>query len=344
MKTKQYTLSDFDYDLPSELIAQHPLPERTASRLLHIGRNKQSINPGIFSDIEQLLNPGDLLVLNNTRVIPARLFGHKQTGGKFECLIERILPNNIVLAHIRCSKSPKSGMQLCLPKDVNVKVLGRQGELFEIAFPAELDMFEYLEEAGQLPLPPYIERAPEGLDKERYQTVFAKEKGAVAAPTASLHFNMALLERLQNKGIKIVYITLHVGAGTFQPVRNEDLDQHKMHSEIINVAQDVCDAILHCKNSGNRVVAVGTTVMRSLESAARSGNLKPYQGETDIFIRPGFKFNVVDAMITNFHLPKSTLLMLVSAFAGYDLMRQAYEIAKNEKMRFFSYGDAMFIQ
>ena len=344
MKTKKYTLSDFDYDLPNELIAQHPLTERTASRLLHLKRSNQSADQRVFSDIETLLEPGDLLVLNNTRVIPARLFGHKLTGGKFECLIERILSQNTILAHIRCSKAPKAGAQLCFPGEVNVEVLGRRGELFELVFPANLDLFEYLEVSGQLPLPPYIERSPEKFDKERYQTVFAEEKGAVAAPTASLHFDEGLLARLQNKGVEVVYITLHVGAGTFQPVRGEDLDQHKMHSEIINVTQKACDAVNRCKNSGHRVVAVGTTVMRSLESAAMSGAIQPYQGETDIFIRPGFQFNIVDAMITNFHLPKSTLLMLVSAFAGYDFMRYAYELAKNEKYRFFSYGDAMFIE
>jgi len=340
-------LSDFHYDLPPELIAQEALKERTASRLLQLDteQNPTKINDKHFSDIIDLIQKDDLLIFNNTRVIPARLRGNKSSGGKVEVMVERVLDKHHILAHIRSNKSPKAGTQLLLEEQINVEVTGRQGRLFEIKFLHDQSVFELLEKYGHIPLPPYIERDDTENDRERYQTVFAKKVGAVAAPTAGLHFTNALLNALTNKGVKTAQVTLHVGAGTFLPVSVENLEDHIMHAEWVEVDQSVCDAVAACKARGGKVVAVGTTSVRSLESAAKAtGKIQPFSDDTQLFITPGYQFNVVDAMITNFHLSESTLLMLVSAFSGYDNIMKAYQHAIQEKYRFFSYGDAMFLQ
>ena len=334
--------SDFDFHLPEELIAQYPLEQRTASRLLHVS-GEQLIDRH-FSDICDLLSPNDLLVFNNTRVIPARLHGHKESGGKVEVLIERVLDEHHVLAHVRASKSPKAGSQLILEDAVHATTLGREGDLFKLKFLGEQSVIALLDAHGHMPLPPYIERADEDDDQQRYQTVYAKHPGAVAAPTAGLHFDESLLNRLLNKGVKSAFVTLHVGAGTFQPVRVENIEDHHMHAEYIDVDAMVVEQIQQTKAQGGRVIAVGTTSVRSLESAAMQGELAEFHGDSQIFIYPGYKFKVVDAMITNFHLPQSTLLMLVSAFAGYKNIMQAYRHAVEEKYRFFSYGDAMLLE
>lgn len=334
--------SDFDFHLPEELIAQYPLEQRTASRLLHVS-GEQLIDRH-FSDICDLLSPNDLLVFNNTRVIPARLHGHKESGGKVEVLIERVLDEHHVLAHVRASKSPKAGSQLILEDAVHATMLGREGDLFKLKFLGEQSVIALLDAHGHMPLPPYIERADEDDDQQRYQTVYAKHPGAVAAPTAGLHFDESLLNRLLNKGVKSAFVTLHVGAGTFQPVRVENIEDHHMHAEYIDVDAMVVEQIQQTKAQGGRVIAVGTTSVRSLESAAMQGELAEFHGDSQIFIYPGYKFKVVDAMITNFHLPQSTLLMLVSAFAGYKNIMQAYRHAVEEKYRFFSYGDAMLLE
>lgn len=335
-------LSDFHYDLPPELIASAPLAERTASRLLILGEDGEC-RDGQFTDVLDLLQPGDLLVFNNTRVIPARLHGHKATGGKVEVLVERLTGEHTALAHIRASKAPKAGTRLCLETVVEADVTGRQGDLFEVHFLNPEPVLALLERYGHIPLPPYIEREDTPADRERYQTVYAQQPGAVAAPTAGLHFDAALLAALEQKGVQTAAVTLHVGAGTFQPVRVQDLSQHIMHAEYVEVSQPVCEAVAACHARGGRVVAVGTTSVRSLESAAHSGQLQPFQGDTRLFITPGYHFHVVDALITNFHLPESTLLMLVSAFAGYKNIINAYHHAVRRKYRFFSYGDAMFM-
>jgi len=336
--------SDFDYDLPIEQIAQYPLPERTASKLMVVDVRRQQISHHRFSDIEQFLKPHDLLVLNDTKVIPARCYGKKASGGKIECLVERIIQTNEMLVHIKASKAPKVGATLFLTdQQLAVVVVARVGDLFHLRAGDGIDVLAFLQENGQIPLPPYIERAPNHEDLTRYQTVFAQKPGAVAAPTASLHFDEALLATLKAQGISQAFLTLHVGAGTFQPVREEDVSNHHMHAEVIEVSSPLCEKIAETKKQQGRVVAVGTTVVRSLESAAREGQCHPYQGETDLFILPGFQFNVVDIMLTNFHLPKSTLLMLVSAFAGWGLVREAYRQAVENDYRFFSYGDAMLI-
>ncbi len=334
-----YKTNDFNYTLPEALIAQHPLATRTASRLLCVNSTSGQLDHRVFSDIKSLISPNDLLVLNNTKVIPARLFGCKASGGKIECLIERVLSDHEALAHIRSSKSPKPGSQIILESVLSATVLGREGELFKLRFSGEKTLFEQLEECGHMPLPPYIVRSDQHEDRERYQTVFAKHRGAVAAPTASLHFDELLLADIRNQGTAIAYVTLHVGAGTFQPVRVDDIQSHHMHDEWFEVDSEVILAIERCRARGGRVIALGTTVVRALESSA----LGAQTGETHIFIYPGFEFNYVDALVTNFHLPKSTLLMLVSAFAGYDLIKQAYQVAIQEEYRFFSYGDAMFV-
>lgn len=334
--------SDFDFHLPEELIAQYPLEQRTASRLLHVS-GEQLIDRH-FSDICDLLSPNDLLVFNNTRVIPARLHGHKESGGKVEVLIERVLDEHHVLAHVRASKSPKAGSRLILEDAVHATMLGREGDLFKLKFLGEQSVIALLDAHGHMPLPPYIERADEEDDQQRYQTVYAKHPGAVAAPTAGLHFDESLLNRLLNKGVKSAFVTLHVGAGTFQPVRVENIEDHHMHSEYIDVDAMVIEQIQQTKARGGRVIAVGTTSVRSLESAAMQGELAEFHGDSQIFIYPGYEFKVVDAMITNFHLPQSTLLMLVSAFAGYKNIMQAYRHAVEEKYRFFSYGDAMLLE
>lgn len=336
-------LSDFDYELPPELIAAEPLPERTASRLLLLDGATGEYRDGQFTDILDLLTPDDLLVFNNTRVIPARLFGHKATGGKVELLLERVVDEHSLLAHIRASKAPKPGMRLRLEGAIDAEVTGREGDLFAVRFLNPEPVLHLLEQHGHIPLPPYIERADTKEDRERYQTVYAQEPGAVAAPTAGLHFDEKLLAALRDKGVASAAVTLHVGAGTFQPVRVQDLSQHIMHAEYAEVPQQVCDAVAACRERGGRVVAVGTTSVRSLESAAQSGVLQSFHGDTRLFITPGYDFRVVDAMITNFHLPESTLLMLVSAFSGYENIKKAYEHAVRRKYRFFSYGDAMFL-
>ncbi|MCP4431037.1 MAG: tRNA preQ1(34) S-adenosylmethionine ribosyltransferase-isomerase QueA [Gammaproteobacteria bacterium] len=336
-------LSDFDYQLPESLIAQMPLPNRNASRLMVVDSVKQTIQDQNFNQLQALLNPGDLLVFNNTRVIPARLFGQKESGGKIEVLVERVLDGQSLLAHIKSSKSPKPGSRLVLENQIHCTMSERRDDLFLLVQQGDISWFDLLESYGHMPLPPYIQRKDNDDDRERYQTVYAEKPGAVAAPTAGLHFDQQQLQKLRGVGVKTTFITLHVGAGTFQPVRVDNIDNHVMHAEYIEVPQAVCDLIDQTKVLGNRVIAVGTTVVRSLESAAVSGGLSAFEGDSQLFVRPGFCFNVIDAMITNFHLPKSTLLMLVSAFAGSDLIKQAYQHAVERQYRFFSYGDAMFI-
>ena len=335
-----WTLDDFDYLLPPELIAQAPLARRTDSRLLQVSPQLADLQ---FSDLPRLLAPGDLLVFNDTRVIHARLFGTKDTGGQVEVMIERPLGPHEALAQIRASKSPKPGTRLRLEDALDVEVLGRAGEFFHLRFPEGDELIALLERHGRLPLPPYIERAAGDTDESRYQTVYARNPGSVAAPTAGLHFDEALLARLAEHGVNSAYITLNVGAGTFQPVRVHDLSEHKMHTEAYFVPQATVDAIAATKAAGRRVVCVGTTSMRALESAARGGELEAGEAESDLFILPGYRFRVADALITNFHLPKSTLLMLVSALAGVDVIRGAYAHAVAARYRFFSYGDAMFL-
>jgi S-adenosylmethionine:tRNA ribosyltransferase-isomerase len=335
-------LSDFDYHLPEHLIAQHPPAVRGASRLLHVAGT--SLTDGQFADFAAQLSAGDVMVFNDTRVIKARLFGEKASGGKIEALVERVLDAHTVLAHVRSSKSPKPGSRLIFAERWEAEMVERDDTLFKLRFLAEDNVFDILEASGKLPLPPYIERSAEGDDDERYQTVYAREQGAVAAPTAGLHFTEDMLAALQAKGVELAYVTLHVGAGTFQPVRVENIAEHKMHSEIYEVPQRTFELIQAARARGSKVMAVGTTSMRALESAARSGELVAGRGETDIFITPGYRFRVVDRLLTNFHLPKSTLLMLVSAFAGYPEMRAAYAHAVEQQYRFFSYGDAMLLE
>ncbi|MCW9088179.1 MAG: tRNA preQ1(34) S-adenosylmethionine ribosyltransferase-isomerase QueA [Gammaproteobacteria bacterium] len=335
--------SDFFYELPDELIAQRPAVERRGSRLLVLDGASGGMEDRQFTDLPDLLRPGDLLVFNDTRVIPARLFGRKESGGAVEVLVERITGEQTVLAHLRASKSPRPGSWLTLEEGIAVEVSGRDGALFALRFPAPV--LELLKQYGRMPLPPYIEREAGESDAERYQTVYARKEGAVAAPTAGLHFDEAMLAHLDEMGVESAYVTLHVGAGTFQPVRVDDIREHHMHSEYIEVPQAVVDAVAATRARGGRVVAVGTTVVRSMESAARAngGELAVYSGETDIFIYPGYQFRVIDALVTNFHLPESTLLMLVSAFAGYEQTMAAYRHAVEQRYRFFSYGDAMFL-
>jgi len=334
--------SDFSFDLPDELIARFPMEERSASRLLCVDGETGSIDHNGFRDLEALLNPGDLLVFNNTKVIPARLYGQKESGGKLEALVERVLDEHHVIAHVKSSRSPKAGQRIILG-GADVEVLGRKGALFELKFLDPRPVFEILEAEGHMPLPHYMDRPDAEHDKERYQTVYAEHDGAVAAPTAGLHFDDPLLERLQAKGIEFGYVTLHVGAGTFQPVQVDDVNDHTMHSEYVDVDQKLCDQVNAARARGNRVIAVGTTSVRSLESASQSGQIKPFNDDTQIFIYPGYEFKSVDALITNFHLPESTLIMLVSAFAGKEHTLNAYDVAIKEQYRFYSYGDSMFI-
>ena len=336
--------SDFYYELPDELIAQQPLSERGASRLLCLDKNSDAIYDKQFSDFLELLHKDDLLVLNNTKVIPARLFGHKQTGGKVEILIERVLNEREVLAHMRSSKSPKAGALIELDAGFQCQVLERVDDLFHLYFKGDQVLADILERIGHMPLPPYIERADNVNDQTRYQTVFAQQSGAVAAPTAGLHFDEDMMKKIQAKGVAIAYVTLHVASGTFRPVKVDNLEEHVMHKEYFEVPKETVEAVEQIKAQGGRVVAIGTTAMRSLESASRSGQLEACCGDTDLFITPGYKFKTVDAMLTNFHLPESTLLMLVSAFAGYERIKKVYQHAIAAKYRFFSYGDAMFIQ
>ncbi|WP_313226966.1 tRNA preQ1(34) S-adenosylmethionine ribosyltransferase-isomerase QueA [Stutzerimonas chloritidismutans] len=334
-------VADFFFQLPDALIARHPLAERRASRLLVLEGETGKLSHRNFADLLDHVRPGDLMVFNNTRVIPARLFGQKATGGKLEILVERVVGNRSVLAHVRSSKSPKAGSKILLNGGGEAEMIARHDALFELEF--DEDVLPLLERIGHMPLPPYIDRPDDAADRERYQTVYAQRAGAVAAPTAGLHFDEALLQMLRESGVETAYVTLHVGAGTFQPVRVERIEEHHMHREWLEVGQDVVDAVAACRSRGGRVIAVGTTSVRSLETAARDGELKPFSGDTDIFIYPGKSFHVVDALVTNFHLPESTLLMLVSAFAGYPETMAAYAEAVAQRYRFFSYGDAMFI-
>lgn len=335
---------DFDFYLPAALIAQHPTAERSASRMLHVNAMNNSLSDEAFSDLAKFLNQGDLVVLNDTRVIKARLFGHKHSGGNVEVLIERVVDEHLAYAHVRASRAPKVGTQIKLADAFDVEVVARHDDLFELRFLSESSVLELLELYGALPLPPYITHEATSDDEERYQTVFSKHLGAVAAPTAGLHFNAVILEQLKQKGVEIAYVTLHVGAGTFQPVRVDEIDQHKMHSEVYHIPQATVDMIAKVKLRGGKVTAIGTTALRALESAAQLGALTAGSSETSIFITPGYEFKVVDRLFTNFHLPKSTLLMLVSAFAGVTAIRQAYAYAIAQQYRFFSYGDAMLLE
>ena len=335
---------DFDFFLPDTLIAQHPTNARNASRLLHLDGNSGQLNDKQFIDLPDFLGAGDLLVFNDTRVIKARLFGHKDTGGSIELLVERVLDAHHVWAHIRASRSPKAGARLKLADVIDAEVISRNDDLFHVKFLDELPVLDLLERYGVLPLPTYIKHAAASLDDERYQTVYAKHAGAVAAPTAGLHFDEAMLATLKIKGVNIAYVTLHVGAGTFQPVRVDNISDHKMHSEIYYISPETVALIDTTKVNGGKVIAVGTTSLRALESAAQYGELKSGHSETNIFITPGFKFKIVDRLITNFHLPKSTLLMLVSAFAGFLPIKNTYAHAIKQQYRFFSYGDAMLLE
>lgn len=337
-------LSEFDYFLPEGLIAHHPLAERTASRLLHVQCAAGTWADRRFRDLPELLRPGDVLVFNDSRVIKARLRGEKASGGKVEVLVERITGEHEALAHLRASKKPGPGTRLWLAGAIEVEVLGREGDLFRLRFDPARSLPDWLQAYGEVPLPPYLDRPPEAADERRYQTVYAREAGSVAAPTAGLHFDAALLARLQAQGVATARVTLHIGAGTFQPVRVEQIEAHRMHSERYDLPPETVDAVQTARARGGRVVAVGTTSLRTLETAAAGGELRPGSGETDLFITPGYHFRVVDCLLTNFHLPRSTLLMLVYAFGGVELMRRAYAHAVAARYRFFSYGDAMLIE
>jgi S-adenosylmethionine:tRNA ribosyltransferase-isomerase len=334
---------DFDFHLPQHLIAQHPLPNRSQSRLLEVDAIANTIRDNFFRQISDYFEAGDVLVLNDTKVIKARLFGQKATGGNIEVMIDRVFNTQDAYAQIKASRSPKAGSMLHLANSYQAEVLGRHADMFHIRLLGNQSWYDFLEQHGQLPLPPYIEHAADTADDTRYQTVFAKHEGAVAAPTAGLHFDDEMLSALSKKGVHVCYVTLHVGAGTFQPVKVDNIAEHHMHSEVYHLPEETIAAILHAREAGKRVTAVGTTSLRTLESAARADKLFSHHGETDIFITPGFEFQLVDRLITNFHLPKSTLMMLVSAFGGYDLLRRAYAHAIQESYRFFSYGDAMLI-
>ena len=334
--------SDFNYNLPDALIAQFPLDQRDGSRLLCMNRHTGAIKDLYFTDIINLLNEDDLLVFNNTKVIPARLYGKKQSGGKIEILIERVINSHQAIAHIKASKAPKPGTLIELDDGYVCTVEGRVDDLFQLDF-NHLNILDLLDKIGHIPLPPYITRADDASDLTRYQTVFAKESGAVAAPTAGLHFDLAMLDKVKAKNIATAFVTLHVGSGTFQPVRVENLAEHLMHKEYFAVSEQTVEAVNAARARGGRVIAIGTTAVRALESASKSGVVSTGFGDTDLFITPGYQFKSVDAMLTNFHLPESTLLMLVSAFAGYEPVMQAYQHAIDESYRFFSYGDAMFL-
>lgn len=345
--------SDFNFDLPHELIAEYPSEERTGCRMLCLDGNSGKFEDKHFFDLKNFLEPGDLLVFNNTKVIPARLYGKKETGGSVELLIERITSTNTALTHIKASKAPKAGTVLHIDGGYSLNVTGREGELFKIEYTdtkEEQTLLDLLNKVGHIPLPPYIDRPDEQLDKVRYQTVYSKVPGAVAAPTAGLHFDEAQLATLKDMGVNMAYVTLHVGAGTFQPVREDDIKNHHMHSEFVHLSKEVADAVIDTHKRGKRVIAVGTTAVRSLESAAMNAEkenlgveIAPFSNDTSIFIFPGYKYHVVDALITNFHLPESTLIMLVGAFAGYSVTMNAYKHAVADKYKFFSYGDCMFI-
>ena len=331
-------ISDFDYELPDELIARYPATDRRGSRLLDLDRG---VSDRVFGDFASLLKPNDLLVFNDTRVIKARLAASKASGGRAEILIERVQGERSALAHVKASKSPKPGGRLLLADDVVAEVIGRDGDLYALQF--SVDVMSFLETHGDVPLPPYLGRDADSDDIERYQTVYARDPGAVAAPTAGLHFDEAMLAETREAGARHAWVTLHVGAGTFQSLREEDIQDNRLHSERVEVSEACCEAIDAAKTAGGRVIAIGTTSVRSLECASASGRVQPYSGETDMFILPGYEFRTVDAMVTNFHLPQSSLLMLVAAFAGKNRILEAYHHAVREKYRFFSYGDAMFL-
>jgi S-adenosylmethionine:tRNA ribosyltransferase-isomerase len=331
-------ISDFDYELPDELIAQYPAADRRGSRLLELS---ESISDRMFSEFPSLLRSGDLLVFNDTRVIKARLVATKETGGRAEILIERVQSGRTVLAHVKASKTPKPGGRLLLENNVEAEVLGREGDLFTLSF--STDVMPFIDRYGEVPLPPYLGRPADDTDIDRYQTVYAKDPGAVAAPTAGLHFDEAMLNETRDAGICHAWVTLHVGAGTFQSLRESNIEENRLHSERVEVSEACCEAVSATRKAGGRVVAVGTTSVRALECASASGRIQPFDGETDMFILPGYRFHSVDAMITNFHLPQSSLLMLVAAFAGKERILNAYKHAVREKYRFFSYGDAMFL-
>lgn len=334
---------DFEYRLPPDLIAQRPPDRRGDARLLCVDGAGGPPRDGTFRELPDLLRAGDLLVFNDTRVIPARLHARKPSGGRVELLVERLIGTDRACARLRASKAPAPGTALALEDGTRVMVGAREGDVYPLRFEGARPVSELLEAIGHVPLPPYIRRPDTGADRERYQTVYARHPGAIAAPTAGLHFDVTLLERLRERGVDIAFVTLHVGAGTFQPVRVERVEEHRMHAERVEVGAEVCERVCAARARGGRVVAVGTTAVRSLEAAARAGPLAPFDGETDLFILPGFPFRVVDALITNFHLPASTLLMLVCAFAGYRPVMDAYRHAVRERYRFYSYGDAMFV-
>jgi S-adenosylmethionine:tRNA ribosyltransferase-isomerase len=336
--------TDFHYDLPQQLIALYPPEERGSSRMLCLDPVSDSRRDCSFRELPGLLNPGDLVVFNDTRVIPARLLGHKQSGGKVEVLVERITGKRQVLAHVRASKTPVAGTRIDFTAGVSATVTGRADDLFRLEFTGQGSVLEVLERHGHVPLPPYIRRADDAADHERYQTIYASKPGAVAAPTAGLHFDEHSLQQLAQRGIETARVTLHVGAGTFQPVRSDELEKHVMHYESFEVGSEVCEQIAATRHRGGRVVGVGTTVVRSLEAAAAAGIPEPCSGETNLFITPGYRFRCVDALLTNFHLPESTLLMLVAAFGGYARVMAAYRHAIEQGYRFYSYGDVMFLQ
>ena len=334
----------FKYELPDELIARYPAENRTESRLLQLNKSDGQIQHHQFLELMAELNPNDLMVFNDTRVIPARLFGHKESGGKVEIMMERVVGGTKGLAQIRASKAPQPDTIIHLGNDIDIRILQKIDDMYLIESVGQISLAMVLQAVGEMPLPPYIDRSVESFDSERYQTVYGKREGAVAAPTAGLHFDEPLLEAIDKLGVRRTHVTLHVGAGTFQPVRTEEVEDHEMHSEYLEVSAEVCNQVRETRERGGRVIAVGTTCVRSLETAAiRRGWIEPYCGDTDIFIYPGYEFKIVDAMLTNFHLPESTLLMLVSAFAGQENVMSAYQAAIAEKYRFYSYGDAMFI-
>jgi S-adenosylmethionine:tRNA ribosyltransferase-isomerase len=338
-------LNDFYFDLPDALIARYPLPTRSESRLLCLNRETEVFSHRQFKDVIDFIEDGDLLVFNDTKVIPARLFGQKSTGGKAEVLVERILDSQRILAQVRVSKQPHTGDFLLFSHDIRLEVLGRQGQFYELrSHDTERTILAVIESIGEIPLPPYMHRTPEESDKERYQTVYARHKGSVAAPTAGFHFDQALLAALRAKNVDMGYLTLHIGAGTFAPVRVDNILEHKMHAEYLEVSPELCAQIAAAKARGKRVIAVGTTSMRALETASQSGVTQPYQDETRIFIYPGYEFRCVDALITNLHLPHSTLLMLISAFGGHAKVMRAYQEAVAQSYRFYSYGDAMWME
>ncbi len=338
-------LNDFNFELPDNLIARYPLVKRSASRLMSLHQNDNKLIHQEFKQITDLLNPGDLLVFNDTKVIPARLLGVKNTGGQVELLVERILDDQHMLAQVRSSKPLRLGSHVYLAQQKILEVIDRRDNFYRLRYvQSGMTILEMIEALGQIPLPPYMQRSAEDMDKERYQTIYARHKGSVAAPTAGLHFDDDVMQVLRDKNVEFAYLTLHIGAGTFLPVRVDNIHEHKMHAEYLQISAELCEKISQTKANGKRVIAVGTTTLRALETAAQSGSVRPYQGETSIFIYPGYSFRTADVLITNFHLPRSTLLMLVSAFGGFDKVMQAYREAVRLSYRFYSYGDAMWVE